>query len=88
MTMKQAKLSFLRSSKRIAEVNDQEPKSKRTKVAPPAPKTPEPEEPREILKRKNSIQKLDLMNNNKNETRYSDSMKDAVKTLCKICKYV
>ena len=86
MTMKQAKLTFLRSSKRIAEVNDQEPKAKRTKVATPAPKTPEPEEPREILKRKNSLQKLDLMNNNKSETQFSDSMKDAVKTLCKICK--
>ena len=68
MTMKQAKLSLLRSSKRIAEANDQEPKSKRTKVATPAPKTLEQEEPREILKRKNSIKKLDLMNNNKNET--------------------
>ena len=88
MTMKQARLSFLRSSKRIAEVSHQEPKAKRIKVAVPVPKKPVPEEPRETLKKNNAVQKLDLMNNNKRETKFSDSMKDAVKTLCKICKYV
>ena len=85
--MKQAKLSFLRSSKRKAEANDPEPKSKRAKEAIPVPKRPEPE-PRETSKKKNVVQQLELMNNNKNETRFSDSMKDAVKTLCKICEYV
>jgi len=85
MTMKQARLSFLRSSKRIAEVSHQEPKAKRVKVAVPVPKKPVPEEPREQLKKNNAVQKLDLMNNNKSETKFSDSMKDAVKTLCKIC---
>ena len=88
MTMKQARLSFLRSGKRIAEVSHQEPKAKRVKVAVPVPKKPVPEEPRETLKKNNAVQKLDLMNNNKSETKFSDSMKDSVKTLCKICKYV
>ena len=86
--MKQAKLSFLRSSKRIAEVSHQEPKAKRVKVAIPVLKRPVSEEPRETLKKKNAVQKLDLINNNKSETQFSDRMKDAVKTLCKICKYV
>ena len=86
--MKQAKLSFLRSSKRIAEVSHQEPKAKRVKVAIPVLKRPVSEEPRETLKKKNTVQKLDLINNNKSETQFSDRMKDAVKTLCKICKYV
>ena len=85
--MKQAKLSFLRSSKRKAEAIDPEPKSKRVKEATSVPKRPEPE-PRETSKKKNVVQQLELMNNNKNETRFSDSMKDAVKTLCKICEYV
>ena len=80
-------MSFLRSSKRKAEAIDPEPKSKRVKEAPPVPKRPEPE-PRETSKKKNVVQQLELMNNNKNETRFSDSMKDAVKTLCKICEYV
>ena len=87
--MKQAKLSFLRTSKRKAETSDPEPKSKRIKeaTATPVPKKPEPET-RETSKKKNVVQQLELMNNNKNEARFSDSMKDAVKTLCKICKYV
>ena len=87
--MKQAKLSFLRTSKRKAETSDPEPKSKRVKeaTATPVPKKPEPET-RETSKKKNVVQQLELMNNNKNEARFSDSMKDAVKTLCKICKYV
>ena len=80
-------MSFLRSSKRKAEATDPEPKSKRVKEAIPVPKRPEPEL-RETAKKKNVVQQLELMNNNKNETRFSDSMKDAVKTLCKICKYV
>ena len=85
--MKQAKLSFLRTSKRKAETSDPEPKSKRIKEATPVSKKPEPET-RETSKKKNVVQQLELMNNNKNEARFSDSMKDAVKTLCKICKYV
>ena len=86
--MKQAKLSFLRTSKRKAETSDPEPKSKRVKeaTATPVSKKPEPET-RETSKKKNVVQQLELMNNNKNEARFSDSMKDAVKTLCKICKY-
>lgn len=86
--MKQAKLSFLRTSKRKAETIDPGPKSKRVKEATPAVSKKTEPETRETSKKKNVVQQLELMNNNKNETRFSDSMKDAVKTLCKICKYV
>ena len=92
--MKQAKLSFLRSNKRKAETNeatfDPQPKPKRVKEAAQAAreaqarKKPEPEK-RETSKKKNVVQHLSTSNSNK--LRFSDNMKDAVKTLCRICKY-
>ena len=93
--MKQAKLSFLRSNKRKAETNeatfDPQPKPKRVKEAAQAAreaqarKKPEPEK-RETSKKKNVVQHLSTSNSS-NKLRFSDNMKDAVKTLCRICKY-
>ena len=86
--MKQGKLSFSRSCKRKSE-----------NVSEPSPKKSKNEKQKAVKKeKKNIVEQLKaeeeehIVENNKTKDssekkRYSNSMKDAVKTLCKICRY-
>ena len=72
--MKQPKLSFITKSKRRTEMDDKKNKEPRAKKARQDPENDLKESARKCEEKENIC-----------SVRFSNSMKDAVKTLCKVC---
>ena len=87
--MKQGKLSFSTSCKRKPE-NVSEPSPKKSKIEKQKAVKKEKKNIVEQLKaaeKENIVENDKMIEDSSEKKRYSNSMKDAVKTLCKICRY-